>query len=375
MPRHPTKTAPAAKSLKKDPGQREPQSPTLPIEGSARVPSIREVALLAKVGLGTVSRVINGGANVSARTRERVMLAIAELGYVPDIVAQSMRNRRTMTMACVVRDFTVPVLNMFVEAMQKEIDAEGFSLIVASSYHDLERELALLQRLKQRRVDGLVIATSSESNERLHITLKSMNCPVVLLDREAPADIDAVLVDHRKGIVKAVEHIAGLGHQRIGFITGDADLHPTSNRLKGYRDGLRKAGIGYLPELVRMGSFGADAGYHHAQSLLALRNRPTALVAGGTSLLSGVLKAVREAGLHYPEDVSIVGGADNDFALFLEPSITRVRWNHDDLGAAAGRMLMQRLKQAGPKAQRMLFDSQLVLGGSCGEVPRESKPG
>jgi len=157
---------------------------------SERKPSIRDVADRAKVAVGTVSRVINRQPNVRDDKRRRVLDAIVELNYVPDIVAQTMRTNRSMTMACVMRDFTVPVLSMFVDSMQKEIDPVGFSLMVASSYHDVKREIALLNSFQQRRIDGLAIATSSESDVMLLATLEQMPFPIVLIDRERPAKLE-----------------------------------------------------------------------------------------------------------------------------------------------------------------------------------------
>lgn len=330
-----------------------------------RSPSIKEVAKLAQVGLGTVSRVINGGENVSNRTLSKVLAAIAELGYFPDTVAQSMRNNRTMTFACVVRDFTVPVLSLFVDAMQKTIDPAGFSLIVASSYHDLDRELSLIQRLQQRRIDGLVITTSSETSLPLLKLLESVNFPVVLMDREAPLGLDAVIVDHATGTKLAIDQLIAMGHKRIAFISGAQDLHPTKSRLKAYEDALRAAKIRKVPELIRTGSFGADAGYQQARELLALPVPPTALMAGGSAYLPGLIRAARERGLRIPQDLSIVVGAESDMAMLMEPAIATVRWDHDKLGQAAGRLLMERLADPGCEPIRLVFESEFVPGGSC----------
>jgi len=126
---------------------------------ATRKTSILDVARKAGVSLGTASRVINQHPSVSQDKRVRVLQAIDELAYVPDKVAQAMRSHRSMTFACVMRDFMVPVLSMFVDAMQREVDAYGFSLMVASSHHDAKRELSLLQGFEQRRIDGLVIAS------------------------------------------------------------------------------------------------------------------------------------------------------------------------------------------------------------------------
>ncbi|CAM3939127.1 LacI family DNA-binding transcriptional regulator [Bordetella bronchialis] len=335
-----------------------------------RRPSIRDVALLAKVGLGTVSRVMNNHPNVSEDKRKRVQAAILQLGYVPDIVAQSMRNHRSMTFACVMRDFTVPVLSMFVDSMQKEIDAFGFSLTVASSYHDSRREMELLRNLQQRRIDGLVIATSSEDNPAVLKMLEEAPFPIVLLDRDVPESLDAVTVNHATGIHQAVLHLADLGHRRIAIISGEQGVHATRSRLEGYRRGLKDRGLPYEPALVRAVSFDRDAGFIEAGRLLDSEAPPTAIIAGGTSLLPGVIQAARQRNLALPEDLSIIGGADSDLALLSTPAFTVVRWNHDQLGKAAGRFLIDRLADPQLAPRKLMVDAELVLRGSCAPLRR-----
>ncbi|VTU41961.1 LacI family DNA-binding transcriptional regulator [Variovorax sp. RA8] len=352
-----------------DPGAKRLRQKDSPAEDSVSAeegkPSIREVALLAGVGLGTASRVINGHPSVRQETRRRVQAAIAQLGYVPDIVAQSMRNHRSMTFACVMRDFTVPVLSMFVDSMQKEIDPFGFSLMVASSYHDSKRELSLLRGLQQRRIDGLVIATSSEHDAAVLAILEEAQFPIVLLDRELPGELDAVSVNHAAGIRQAVLHLADLGHRRIAIISGEAGVHPTQSRLEGFIEGHRARKLPVDRELIRAASFGRDVGYAEAGWLLDQPSAPTAIIAGGTSLLPGVMQAVRERGLVIPRDLSVIAGADSDVAQLSTPAFTVVRWNHDQLGKAAGRFLMDRLADPLLPRRRLVVQAELVVRDSC----------
>lgn len=330
-----------------------------------RKASILDVARKAGVSLGTASRVINQHPSVSQDKRVRVQQAIHELGYVPDKVAQTMRSHRSMTFACVMRDFTVPVLSMFVDAMQREIDAYGFSLMVASSYHDHQRELSLLQGFEQRRIDGLVIASSSETDVDLLGAMKAVNFPIVLIDRDAPAHLDRVMINHARGMSDAVRHLASLGHRSIALITGDPGLHPTRHRLRGYRQGMREAQLPVKAAWVRAVSFSGDVGYHETLRLLDSGTPPTAIIAGGSALLPGVLRAANERGLRIPQDLSVIAGADSDLALLSQPAITAIRWGHDELGRAAGQFLINRLHDPALAAQQHQVDAELVLRGSC----------
>lgn len=336
-----------------------------PESRTERKPTILDVAKRARVAVGTASRVINGAPNVSEDKRNRVNAAIRELGYVPDIVAQSMRSNRSMTFACVMRDFTVPVLSMFVDSMQKEVDAFGFSLMVGSSYHDVKRELTLLKGFQQRRIDGLVIATSSESDPTLLATLAQLEFPVVLIDRDRPADFDAVCVNHAAGMRQAARYLVELGHKRIAFLSGEEGLHPARSRLEGFRQGMHDGGAPIDHALLSLSSFGGDSAYAEAYRLLSLSRRPTAVIAGGSALLPGVIRAARDLGLAIPQDLSVIAGADSDIAQLGAPPFTVVRWSHDQLGKAAGGFLMKRLDDPSLAPQRLTVDAELVVRGSC----------
>ena len=327
--------------------------------------SIREVANRAQVAIGTVSRVINGHPSVSADRRQRVLDAIAELGYVPDMVAQSMRNRRSMTLACVMRDFTVPTLSLFVDAMQREVEPHGFSTMVASSGHDTNREISLLQGFRQRRIDGLVIASSSERSRTLLSAMRGAGFPIVLIDRRAPAEFDSVGVEHAEGISSAVSYMAALGHRRIAILSGEAGLHPTRDRLAGYRAGMTRVALPVDEAWVRAASFSPESGYEQTAAMLALKNRPTAIIAGGSSLLPGLMLAAREARLHVPTDLSVIAGADSDLARLSTPAVTAVCWPHDALGRAAGRFLVRRLADPALPRQSLTVRAELVVRGSC----------
>jgi len=327
--------------------------------------TIKDVAIAASVGLGTASRVLNNSPHVSESVRHRVFAAIKDLNYRPDLVARSMRARTSKTLAFVVRDFTGSTLSALADAVQKEADDIDFSLYVASSYHDLKREIALIQSFKARRVDGIVMATSSETDKLLLHEIASSGLPFVLLDREVPADLDSVLVEHARGVALAVQHLVELGHERIAMVTGEADVHPTRNRIQGYRDGLTAAGIPFSSRYCRYGSFSVDYAYEQVKALLRLKRPPTAIIAGGTALLPGALGAIQELGLHIPRDVSLIGGADSDLARYMTPPLTVIRWDHEGLGRVAGRFLLNRWSDPRLPQQRHIFGTSLIVRASC----------
>jgi LacI family transcriptional regulator len=262
----------------------------------------------------------------------------------------------------------VPTLSLFVDAMQREVEPHGFSTMVASSGHDVAREISLLKGLRQRRIDGLVIASSSERSRTLLSAMRGAGFPIVLIDRRAPAEFDSVGVEHAQGVASAVAYLSELGHHRIAMLSGEAGLHPARDRLAGYRAGMLHAGLKVKDRWVRMTSFSPEAGYEQTRALLALKERPTAIIAGGSSLLPGVMLAAREAGLGVPDDLSVIAGADSDLARLSSPGVTAVCWPHDVLGRAAGRFLVQRLADPAVSRQSLTVRAELVVRGSCAPV-------
>lgn len=335
--------------------------------------TMKDVARAAGVGIGTVSRVVNSAEGVTLKTREKVESAILRLGFNPNPIAQSMRSGLTKTLAYVARDFTVPILNIFVDAMQSVLDAKGFGLQVASSYHDTSREIEILQRIALRRADGVVVATSSEIDVNLLHTLSELSLPIVLLDRDTPLELDAVLIDHRYGTRSAIQHLLELGHTRIAMISGQLNVRPAIERLAGFREAFETKGQTVSEDIVRTGSFSTEFAYSEAAMLLHQPDRPTAVFAGGTAMLAGVLRAARDSGLRVPQDISIIGGADSELAQLHSPGITTVRWQHDQLGVTAAKFVLRRLETPDAPRQRMVFPTELIQRGSCAPPAQKSR--
>jgi LacI family transcriptional regulator len=337
-------------------------APTSPIER----PTIKDVARKAGVSLGTASRVLNGHRSVSAAMRERVEQAILDLGYRPDAVAQSMRRGATRTIGIVIRDITVPVLASFVKAAQDVLQDAGYTLIVAGSEDRRERELEVLNAFSRRRIDGLIMTTSSERDPVLLKAREALRIPVVLFDRETPTNFDAVLLGHREGMRRALEHLLDLGHRRIALLTGSEAVRPSSERVLGYQDAFKARGLAFDPELVRTQSFTADFGYVETSALLGQRRPPTAIIAGGIAMMPGTLRAIRTHGLKVPDDVSLVAGSDSDLAELATPPITAVRWSYAELGKAAAQLVLDRLERDPDlPPRRIRFPTELVIRASC----------
>jgi LacI family transcriptional regulator len=335
--------------------------------------TIRDVARAANVAIGTVSRVLNGHKSVSDDVRRRVLRAIKKLKYEPDRVAQSMRLGVTRTVACATRDISMPGYAAIVHGAEEVLRASGYTLLLAITDERKERELELLRTFQRRRVDAVVMATSSEEDKELSKQIRELDIPVVLLDREKPNELDAVTIDHRRGVRAATEHLHGLGHTRIALLTGGPATRPGRERIAGFKEAIAQFGKRASQATVRAGAFSAEFGFREASSLLSSPNRPTAIIAGGMAMLSGVLQAIRARGLSIPNDISVIAGADSDLAALATPAVTAIRWSGTDEGRMAVQLLLNRLtgNRNGP-VQRVMLSTELITRESCA-TPRETR--
>lgn len=331
-----------------------------------RSPTIRDVAEAAKVAVGTVSRVLNGHKSVSEDVRRRVLRAVKKLSYEPDRVAQSMRLGVTRTVACATRDISIPGYGSIVSAAEDVLRNYGYTLLLAMTEERKEREIELLRLFMQRRVDAIIMTMSNEDDPELCQQIRQLSVPVVLLDRDHPPEIDAVMVDHRRGTRTATEYLLGLGHTRIALLTGRPSSRPGRERIAGFKEALAGAGRKAQQSIVRTGGFSAEFGLREASSLLSSAKPPTAIIAGGMGMLPGVLQAIRVHSLSIPDDISVIAGSDTDLAALATPGITAVRWSGTDEGRMAVQLLLNRLgsHRDGPP-QRVMLSTELIIRGSC----------
>jgi LacI family transcriptional regulator len=341
------------------------------MRGNGLKPTIRDVARSAGVSVGTVSRVLNAHSKVQPGLREKVEKAIADLGYSPNAIAQSMRSRATHTVGCVIREINIPALAAFVAAAHDVLDEAGYSLVLSNSEGRRERERGLLERLSRRQMDGIMIGPYSPTTPEFETFLRGLGVPIVLVDRDEPAWADAVMTDHAQGIRTATEHLLKLGHRAIALITGDPGLYPARERLRGFREAFRAARLTPDPALIHAGSFLASAGFRLTSSMLASRDRPTAIIAGGIGMLPGVLKAVKVRGLRIPAHISVIGAGSSDLADLHTPPIALQHWDQAEVGRIAANLLLDRiLGRTGPDPRHVLVPNAFVLRESVGPVRR-----
>lgn len=332
--------------------------------------TIKDVARRAGVSTMTVSRVINSSGYISQGTRERVERAIAELDYLPNALARSLRHRQTKTIALVLADISNPFFIAVARGAEEVASALGFSVLFCNTGESPAAESDYLAVLLQKQVDGVLLVPTSGDDKGV-ARLQERGVPTVLIDRRvggAPADL--VRGDSERGAYQLVRHLVGLGHTRIALITGHLDVSTAADRAAGYRRALADAGLPADPRLLLADDFSLAAGERSTRQLLALHPRPTAIFGGNNLIAFGAFRALREAGLRVPADVSLVTFDDLPEAWLMSPFLTTVNQPAYAIGRCAAELLLERLDgRGGPAAREIILPTELVVRRSSAPPP------
>lgn len=332
----------------------------------------QDVADLAGVSRTTVSFVLNNvpGVKISEETRQRVLEAARQLNYYPASAARILASGKTYRIGlvlCEQRDHLMAdaFLPPFLRGVSDLAHQEGYRVVFQSA-QDKTGETAYARLLRERHVDGLIISAPRSDDFQLS-RLQEEGYPLVLHGHLPDCTLPFVDVDNVGGAHKAMGHLIGLGHRRIGLIT-NASLAYTAaqDRLTGYRQALQEANLPLDDELVRYGEFSPESGRRAMESLLALPSPPSAVFAASDVVALGAMAAVRERGMRIPQDAALVGFDDIFFAAYVSPPLTTVRLPAYGLGWAAGDMLIRLINEDEPLERQMLLESELVIRQSCG---------
>jgi LacI family transcriptional regulator len=337
-------------------------------------PTIKDVARVAKVSVGTVSRVVNRHPSVDPATRGRVVRVMARLGYVPDVIAQSMRTLVTRTVGFVVPDISNPNWAWILQAASQELQPRGYTVVVASTGGKREVELEVLAAFARRRTDALMLTLDSADDAVFRQTLDHLHMPVVMMEREFAGGWDAVLTDHAGGAHAATRHLLGLGHRRVALLTASQSVRPGAQRVQGYARAFAEQRLAVRPDLVRCGSFDPEFAFRETSGLLSRRDPPTAIIAGGIQLLAGVLRAAGLHGCAIPSRLSVVSCGDTDLAQLGRPAVTVARSDVRAIGITAAGAVLRRLSgTADATPVRVMLESELVLRESSAPPPAATR--
>jgi LacI family transcriptional regulator len=331
------------------------------------MPTIRDVARRADVAPTTVSRVINNSGYVSKETRERVEAAIAELGYVPNTLARSLRFKKTGTLALVLPDITNPFWTTVARGVEDAASDHGFNVILCNTDESEAEQAKYLTVLLQKQMDGIVLAPARSTAEPVEL-IQRQGVPVVVLDRHVPrAQVDMVRCDSVRGAYQLVRHLLTLGHSRIAMLTGPKGVSTADDRVAGYQQALEETGLDANADLVYYGEFTQASGYDMTQRALTAAHRPTALFAANNFIAIGSWRALRDAGLQVPEDITLVGFDDLPLAFIIDPFLTATAQPAYEMGHRATELLLARLSGLAPTDyQEILLPTETIVRKSSG---------
>jgi len=313
----------------------------------------------------TVSRVVNGSDNVRSATRKRVERAMRDLGYIPNRAARSLVVNKLGVLALAIPDISNPFFPLLARGAEAAARAAGYTVILGNTDEQYDAEEAYLRTVCALRVDGVLLAPSGRRSRQSLELLARQRIPVVLIDR----DVDGIANDIVRGessrsSILLTEHLIRHGHRRIGLITGPADVSTARERERGFRDAMHEHDLEVPRELVHHAPYTRDGGCRAGASLLAIAERPTAILTANNFLGFGLLDAARAAGIRVPEDLAIV--TFDDVEVTGSPFFTCAAQPAEAMGRTAVERLIARLGGDESPVRETVLHTELRIRRSCG---------
>lgn len=345
-----------------------------------QLPTIDDVARQAGVSASTVSRVMNRKGNVRAETHERVLAAVANLGYVPSGSARALRGKPAQSVALLVSDVANPFYAAITRGVEDVAQSRGYSLIICNADRGHAKQHQYLERLRGEGVRGMIIAPAKHALSELR-RLSRDGIALVIVDWRYPLpNADNVYADSIAGARLLVEHLVGLGHERIAVISGPRGDATAEDRVAGYRLALEAAGIACDAGLVRFGRFAREHGRRSCLALLAAAAPPTAVLTCNNRLAAGAYEALVARGLRMPEDIRLVSFDDVPFMPALAYRLTLLAQPDYEMGRIAAELLFERLSGERGAGERrdVVLQGHLVIRDATdagGQVRRRTTEG
>lgn len=328
--------------------------------------SIKDVARLAGVSTATVSRTLAEPDKVAEATRHKVQAAIRSSGYVRNALARSFRMQSTQTIFALVPDIGNPFYSLIIQGLEEVAQQHGYRILLGDTQNSPEREQEYLQSV-HRQVDGVI--SLGHTLPQLSTRKGGKSIPVVMAcEYLHDASVALVSIDNIAAAREATEHLLNLGHRQIAFINGPTYTPLSKDRLKGYREAMKKAGLPFEKELVVRGDFSLQSGEQATRALLVSKTKFTAIFAANDAMAIGAIKVLRAYGKAVPADISVIGFDDIEFAQYVEPPLTTIHQPRREMGRAAMQKMIAALGGA-PVSQDVL-PHELVVRGSTTKLKR-----
>jgi DNA-binding LacI/PurR family transcriptional regulator len=337
--------------------------------------TMKDVARVGGVSLGTVSNVLNDLPTVTEKNKKKVYDAIRQLDYSPNYTARALKTRRSRCIGLIIPDINNPFYAEFARGVEDSVQAMGYNLFLCNSDRNSEKERSYMDTLLERMVDGLILFKTHLPLEE--ISYFNARYSIVLVDsfsvdRDIASDI--IKVDDYNGVLKALEYLWNFGHRRIALIAGTRDSLSSVDRIRAYNDFFTSKGRSVLQAGIEYGNYDWHSGYECTRKFLGCAKTPTAIMAANDLMAIGAVKAIQEQGLAVPSDISVMGYDDIDIASLCTPALTTVRQPKYEMGSCSVRYLLDRIETRGTEKRSepnvVIFNTEIVERDSvsvCGE--------
>ena len=328
--------------------------------------TMKDLSRETGLGLATISKYFNGG---TVREKNRVLIeaAVKKLHYVPNEVARSLKTQHSRVIGVIIPELSNAFITSIISSMEDILRKHDYAVIVCDCRSDAKREKDAVEFLLHRRVDGLINMATDTTGAHLKAPLAS-GIPVLLIDRlieSLRGKVSAVIIDNVHAASQAVEKLTGLGHRQIGLVLGSPDLYTTNQRLTGYLNALKEAGIKPTEEYIRYGDYTMDGGYQAVLDLLKLKNRPTALFVTNFEMTLGTMLALQHSGVRVPEDLSVIGFDKLELFGEIFPNLTLIRQPQLSIGREAANLMLDMLSNEESGGCRIVtLTTELTEGSS-----------
>ncbi|MFD0679683.1 MULTISPECIES: LacI family DNA-binding transcriptional regulator [unclassified Paenibacillus] len=332
--------------------------------------TIKDVAIHAGVGLGTVSRAINGAAGISPKTKKKIFDSIQQLGYIPDQTAQSMRSNKYKNIA-----FFIDISNIsfaqIAKGIQNELDDSGYTLSLCDIGHD-DVINKISSFLSGRNFDGIILSVPREDDNELQKLFTHIKVPIVTLDRDIPGLASGILTDYYSSVKKAAHYLLSLGHEGIALIGGSREIRPTKVSIQAYKEAYKDCGKPVNENLIFEGRFSDESGRLIMLDILPeiQRGNVTAVISLNNQMFHGILQTIRDNGLEYPRDISIITVEDYELTKLLNPAVTVIRRPLLEMGASVSRILIKYIEEPGiyGTLKPVIVPTEFIIRESCRSV-------
>jgi DNA-binding LacI/PurR family transcriptional regulator len=325
--------------------------------------TIKDIAKAAGVSHPTVSRALNNHPAIAEATRERIVELAQQMGYVPNATARGLKTSRTRALGVILRHIDDPFWSEVLDGVDSVLHPEGYSLFIASTHNEKQREKEVVQTMMQRGVDGIILMSPDFREEQFHI-LNSYDLPMVMVNNEGAGECQYIIYnDDVQGARLIAKHVIDLGHKRIAYI-GKRATESNVNRLAGFRTEMQIAGLPVDERYIyHVAAGNPKGGREGAAYLLSLDQIPSAIVCYNDFLAVGVYNYLKENGLRIPQDISVTGFDNISIAAYLSPPLTTIHQYKFELGEGAARMMLEVLSNKHQKEREPSPSRKVSLEG------------